>query len=158
KLTYIFGFVGFLYRKESMRSLCITAFLDTFQGNNDSALKKYGELFLEGTGKAFFGGNADLPESVRFFYSLEQDVLGVDIFKKYRVFFSPKPFCLFHLLAAVHQTASDHIQFLDPAVDDRELVFHGSQTAVNGVMLHMLFDLAERKTDFLHNENGIQIV
>ena len=70
KLTYIFGFVGFLYGKKSMGSLCITAFLDTFQGNDYPALEKYGELFLEGTGKAFFCGNADFPPAKHFFVAM----------------------------------------------------------------------------------------
>ena len=158
KLTDIFGFVGFLYGKKSVGSLCITTFQDTLQRDDYPALKKYRKLFLKRIGKALFGGNADLPEGVRLFYRLDQDVLGADIFQKHRAFFSPEPPGFFHLLAAVHQTAPDHEQFLDPAVNDRELVFHGSQTAVNGIVLHMFFDLAERKADFLHNENGIQVV
>ena len=151
-------FVCFLDGKKGVRSFGKTFLPDLLKRNDHTALKKYGQLLLKRVGKAFLCCDADLPEREGFLHLLDQEILNRYVLQDHRAFLLGVDPGIFHLYTAVQQAVPDQPQFLDLAVNDRQLVSQGNQAAVDVVMLHMVFDLIQGESDFFHKQDGIQIV
>lgn len=68
----------------------------------------------------------------------------------------PKGAGEFHLSAAMLNAVFDYLQLADLSVDDGKLFLQGADGAVQCVMFHMLLNFVQRKTDFFHDQNGVQ--
>ena len=60
------------------------------------------------------------------------------------------------LVAAVGQPAADEVQLGDLLVDAGQLAAQKHQTAVDGVVLHVLLNFFQREAYLLHDEDGVQ--
>ena len=66
----------FFHGKKGQGGLCIAAFQNVAERHHNSGLKISREFFLKRKSKAFFRGNADFTQRVRFLYFLEENILG----------------------------------------------------------------------------------
>ena len=111
-----------------------------------SCLKKDGQSLLFCLRKALFGGNTDFTKRIRFRHWMTQNILFLDLFLHNRILvvFSG----LIHHIAALQQTAPNHLQFRIVLIQNLHLPPQKRGTVLQIVIFHMFPNLFQRKTDF----------
>lgn len=156
QLADVAGQRGVLGEQERQRRLDEIAPAHPLQRDRHAALKEDGQLLFKRGGKALFGGDAYLPGTERGLHRLVEDILALRLPHMHRRALLAEGVCALHLVAAVGQPAADEVQLGDLLVDAGQLAAQKHQTAVDGVVLHVLLNFFQREAYLLHDEDGVQ--
>ena len=148
-----------LHRQEGQSRLGVPPGADLFQRHHHPALIEHRQSPGRSAGKALLGGNADLPHGIGRLHRQAEQLLfgGVLQLDPGLAGGTVGPGGL-HLVAAVLHPAADLFQPGHLLVDHIQLAAEHGQAAVQVVVLHMVFDLLQRKADLLHDQDGVQVI
>ena len=148
----------FFNGEKCILGLGIPARTDTVIGDHGAALEIDRELLLKSTNKALFCSQADILQRMRLRYRLEQDILPLDLLQRHLFPLVLRTEAGFHLGTPLFDPAFEHLQLLDAAIDDHQLLLERCNGPLHGVMFHVFFDLVQGETDLFQDQDGVQII
>ena len=126
---------AFFNRQKGVRCQRILSLQDARKRHDGAALKENRQLLLERAHKTLLGRHTDLIQGVRGGNFLPYNILTLDGLHRNLGVLAANRRRLFQLQAAMLNAAFDHLQFLDLAVNDGQLLAQNHHGGVKGVFL-----------------------